>query len=129
MEILGPGLAILNGNQLVMEMKESYTKLERAVLTSKTTLSNIVSLFMDNQELSFGILTYWLSENETQFTTKALSCYPPFLEPKTQELRNNTANVRQSWALEQDNDHTTMTLRGPTLDGLGHDSGSTDLRE
>lgn len=52
-------------NQSVTFMTDRYTKLASAVPTSKTTASNITSLFLDSWAIPYGIPEIVLKDNRT----------------------------------------------------------------
>lgn len=70
MDTLGPVPGTLEGNQDVLVMTDRYSKLTKAVPTSKTTASHIVSLSMDNRIMQSDIKTHVLAGNRTQFVGK-----------------------------------------------------------
>lgn len=70
LDILGLCLKVLNDSQFVLGMIDHYSKLTRAVLTSKKTASHIVSLSMDNWIILHGIPMHGLADNGMQFVNK-----------------------------------------------------------
>lgn len=70
MDIIKPTSKALSGNQLILVMKDRYTKLTKAVLTSKKASSHIASLFSDNLVVPYEISEYVLSNIGTQLISK-----------------------------------------------------------
>lgn len=65
-DIPGPLLKTKNSNKFVVTMTDRYSRLTRAVPTSKTSATHILSISYDNFILPYGIPTYLLTDNSTQ---------------------------------------------------------------
>lgn len=55
------------GNQFVLSMTNRYSKTPRAVQTSRTSVTYIVNMFYEKWIAPYGICTYSLTNNGTQF--------------------------------------------------------------
>lgn len=67
---MGPVLKTIIENQFVLVAMDRYSKLARDVPTSRTAVSHIVSHFMDNWIIPYGIRRHLLTGNGTQFVSK-----------------------------------------------------------
>lgn len=66
-DILGLLPRTLDGNQLVQVMTDRFPKLTRVVSRSRTALSRLASLSMDDRIIPYDIPTDALKDNGAQF--------------------------------------------------------------
>lgn len=88
-----------NSSQYVLVMTDRNYKLTRAVFTSKTTGSHIVSLFMHKWTMPWGIPTTGLTENLVQSVSKFFELLCAFLGSK--HLRTMAYHLEMNWLAEQ----------------------------
>ena len=88
MDILGPLPRSKKGNRFITVMTDRYSKLTRAVPSTKTTAPQVALIFLDNWVIPYGIPSYVLTDNGPQFTSKFFACLCAFLGSK---LLNTTA--------------------------------------
>lgn len=69
MKIVGPFPEAGHGSQYIHFIADCYSKLTRAILTSKTTATHVANGVMDHQLIPFGIPTYELNGNKTLFVS------------------------------------------------------------
>lgn len=75
MDMLGPLPKTLNGIQVEVVVTDRYSKVVRAISTSKVTAWHIASLFMDSWIVPCGIRKHLLDDNRTQLLSKVLGIY------------------------------------------------------
>lgn len=70
MDILEPLPETMQGNQYVVIITDRYSKLTRAIKTSKTAAAHMANIFLDHWIVSFDISSYLLTDNGTRFRSK-----------------------------------------------------------
>lgn len=71
MEILGALPITFQEIQYVLIIMDRYSKLTRAIPTSKTTVSRLANLFLDHWIVPFGVPTYLLTDYVPKFGSKS----------------------------------------------------------
>lgn len=129
MDIQGPLPEMLTCNQFVLVMTNRYTKSSRAVPTSKTTPSPIVSLFRDSWLIPHVIPKYVLTDNKTQFISKFLKFLCAFLGliHLTTSAYHQEAYV-QAKRVQQNDSRTASVLRGLTSERVRHERATLVVR-
>lgn len=77
MDILRTLSKTIKGNWFVLVMTYSYKKLTEAVLTSTVVVLHVVSLFMDNWFIPYGILQFVLTDNQIRLALSSRSQHAP----------------------------------------------------
>lgn len=78
MDILSLLPKTATGNQFVMAITNRYTKLTRAIPSSKTTETHGASIFLDHFIVSYGIPGFFLTDNCPPFVRKFFETFCTF---------------------------------------------------
>lgn len=82
MDILGSLLKTSTGNRFVVVITDRYSKLTRAVPTKTNTAPQIVTIFMGNWAMPYGIPEFHLTDNGAQFFGKFFNSMRLYLSTK-----------------------------------------------
>lgn len=80
MDIRSPEPKTENGNKFLVAMTDQYSKLTRAMPTSKTRATLMATMFFQNSIVPFGIAAYLLTDNGTKFVRHFFETICDFLD-------------------------------------------------
>lgn len=69
-EVLRPLPRTTSGNQYAIVITDRYSKVTRAIPTSKTASTHAANIFFEHWVIPYGIPKYLLTDNGPQFTSK-----------------------------------------------------------
>lgn len=82
MSLFGPPLPTKNGNTYIVVITDSYSKLGRAIPSSKMTATHVVYVSLDPRVLPYGIPDHLLMDSGSQFVSKFFAALCGFLGMK-----------------------------------------------
>lgn len=100
-DILGPLPETLNDNHFALVMTDGYSRLARAVPTSKTPGLHIASHYIDNGMTSYSIPTHVLTKNGTKIVSKCFKALCVLVG--TNHLTTMVYHPQTSWNSKQYN--------------------------
>lgn len=109
MDTLGLLSKTLKGNQFVLVITDLYSKLTRAVLTCMTTVSHILSIFMNSRVTPYRFPIHEWTENGTQCISEFSKTLCAFLG--TKHLENTAYHTQAKGQAERFNKTIVARLR------------------